>query len=97
MPLIAAAAATAAGSAATEGRRRGFSGSSLAAAVGGGEYRKLDAGFLAGALGAGYFLLLIDDNLLEAGLALFTKIFVDGHGSYSFGPQLLRSTDCSRL
>jgi len=58
----------------------------------------VDAGFLAGALGASDFLLLVDDNFLETGVALFAKVFVDGHGSYSFGPQLLRSleTDYSR-
>src|SRR5712672_4248061 len=80
VPLVAAAAATAAGAAATEGRSRGFGGCSVTAAVGGGENRKLDAGLLAGALGAGYFLLLIDNNLLKAGFALVTKVFVDGHG-----------------
>jgi hypothetical protein len=82
--LVAAAAATTAGPAATEGRVRGFGGSSVAAAIGGRENGKLDAGFLAGALGAGYFLLLVDDNFLKAGFALFTKVFVDGHGGYSF-------------
>jgi len=44
-----------------------LAGAPLLAPFGGGENRKLDAGLLAGALGAGYFLLLIDDNLLEAG------------------------------
>lgn len=87
VPLIATAAATTAGSAATERRSRGFGRRSIAAAIGGGEDRKLDAGFLAGALGTGYFLLLVDDNLLEAGFTLFTKVFVDGHGGYSFGLQ----------
>jgi hypothetical protein len=89
--LVAAAAATTAGSPSTDGRRGRFGGSSVAAAVGGGEDRKLNAGFPAGALWAGYFLLLVDDNLLEAGFALFTKVFVDGHGSYSFCLQLVRS------
>jgi hypothetical protein len=86
---MAAAAAATAGSTATEGRSRGLSGSAVGTAAGCGEDRKLDAGFLAGALGTGYFLLLIDDNFLEAGFALITKVFVDGHGSYSFGLQLL--------
>jgi hypothetical protein len=86
--LVAAAAATTAGPAATERRCRGFGGSSVAAAICGGEDRKLDAGFLAGALGAGDFLLLVYDNLLKTGFALFAKVFVDGHGSYSFGLQL---------
>jgi hypothetical protein len=91
VPLITAAAATAAGSAANDGRGGRFGGSSVAASVCGGEDGKLDAGFLAGALGAGDFLLLVDDNLLKASFALFAKVFVDGHGSYSFGLQLLRS------
>jgi hypothetical protein len=82
--LVAAAAATTAGPAATESRSRGFRGSSVAAAIGGRENGKLDAGFLAGALGTGYFLLLVDDNFLKAGFALFTKVFIDGHGGYSF-------------
>ena len=30
--------------------------------------------------------MLIDDNLLEAGFAFFTKVFVNGHGSFSFDP-----------
>ena len=81
VPLVAAAAATTTGSAATEGRSRGFGGCSVAAAISGGEDRKLDVGFLAGALGAGYFLLLVDDNLLKAGVALFTQVFVDRHGT----------------
>src|SRR5712671_334207 len=90
VPLVAAAAATTAGSAATEGRSRGFGGCSVAAAVGGGEDRKLDAGFLASALGAGYFLLPVDDNLLKAGFALFTEVFVNGHGSFPLIQQLRR-------
>jgi hypothetical protein len=83
--LMAAAAATAAASAATGGGG-GFGGSSIAAAVCGGEDGKLDCGFFASALGAGDFLLLVDDNLLEAGFALFTKVFVDGHRGCSFDP-----------
>src|SRR5712672_175467 len=79
VPLVAAAAATTAGAAATEGRSRGFGGCSVAAAIGGGENRKLNVGLLAGALRTGYFLLLIDDNLLETGFALFANVFVNGH------------------
>src|SRR5260370_17730880 len=81
--LVAAAAATAATSAATGGGRR-FCGSSIAGAVCGCEDGKLDARPLAGALGAGDFLLPVDDNLLEPGFALFTNVFVDGHGGCSF-------------
>src|SRR6266404_3220934 len=77
--LVAATAATAAASAATGGGGR-FCGSSIAGAVCGCEDGKLNAGLLAGALGAGDFLLLIDDNLLKAGFALFANVFIDGHG-----------------
>jgi hypothetical protein len=80
--LMAAAAAATAGSAATEGRGRGLGGGSVAAAVGGGKHGKLDAGLLAGAFGTSNFLLLVNNNLLEAGLALLTKVFVDGHSGY---------------
>ena len=81
--LVAAAAATAAASAATGGGGR-FCGSSIAGAVCGCEDGKLNAGLLAGALGAGDFLLLIDDNLLKAGFALFANVFIDGHSGCSF-------------
>src|SRR6266478_766862 len=81
--LVAATAATAAASAATGGGGR-FCGSSIAGAVCGCEDGKLNAGLLAGALGAGDFLLLIDDNLLKAGFALFANVFIDGHGGCSF-------------
>ncbi len=81
--LVAATAATAAASPATGGDG-GFGGSAIATAVCGGEDGKLDCGFLAGAFGAGDFLLPVDDNLLEPGFALFTNVFVDGHGGCSF-------------
>src|ERR1700687_1481932 len=83
--LVAAAAAPAAASAAGE-RRGGLCRAAIAGAVGGGEHRKLNAGLLAGTLGAGDFLLLAEDNLLEAGFALFTKVFVDGHSGCPLGP-----------
>src|SRR5258708_26453689 len=76
--LVAAAAASAATSAAT-GRSGGFGGSSVAGDVCSGEDGKLDGGVFAGAFGAGDLLLPIDDNLLKAGFALVTKVFVDGH------------------
>ena len=81
--LVAATAATAAASPATGGDG-GFGGSAIATAVCGGEDGKLDCGFLAGAFGAGDFLLPVDDNLLEAGFALFTQVFVDRHSGCSF-------------
>jgi hypothetical protein len=39
----------------------------------------LDGGFFAGALGAGNFLLLVDDDFFELGLAVVANVFVDGH------------------
>src|SRR5690242_10159351 len=80
VPLITAATAAAA-RAAPSRRSRGLGGRAVAATIGGGKDRKLDRGLLARALGAGYFLLLVDDDLLEAGLAGVAQIFVDGHGS----------------
>ena len=86
--LVAAAAAPATG--ATAGRRRGgLCRAAIAGAVGGGEDRKLNAGLLAGTLGAGDFLLLVEDNLLEAGVALFTQVFVDRHGGCPLDPSAL--------
>jgi hypothetical protein len=46
----------------------------------GGEDGKLNGGFFAGTLGAGDFLLLIDDDFLEAFVAGIADVFVDGHG-----------------
>ena len=75
---MAAAAASATGPSAARGHR-GFCGSPIAAAVGGGKDGKLDACLFAGALGAGDFLLLVDHDLLKSGLALLAEVFVDGH------------------
>src|SRR6266849_825744 len=79
--LVAVAAATAATASATAAGRggRGFRRSAVAGAVGGGEDRKLDGCFLAGTLGAGDFLLLVDDDFLEARFAIVTDVFVDRH------------------
>jgi hypothetical protein len=74
--LVAGAAATATATASTREAARGREG---IAGAGRGENGKLDRGFLAGALGAGDFLLLIDDNLLEALVAVFADVFIDGH------------------
>jgi hypothetical protein len=67
----AAAAASATGGAA--GRIRGAAGARR------GEDRELDGGFFAGALGAGDFLLLVDDDFFELGFAVFANVFVDWH------------------
>jgi len=76
--LVAAATAAATGAASARGSG-GFCGAAIAGTVGGGEDGKLDAGFLAGALGTGNFLLPVDDDFLEAGFAGVANVFVDGH------------------
>src|SRR5258708_40076368 len=83
--LVAAATATAATASATgeAARRRGRAG----AVPGCRKDGKLDRGFLAGTLGAGDFLLLVDDDLLEVFLAVFADVFVNGHRD----PRLLSS------
>ena len=74
---MAAATATAAAASSTgkASGRRGRAGT----VAGGGKDGKLDRGFLAGALGAGDFLLLVDDNFFEVFFAVFADVFVDGH------------------
>ena len=71
-----AAAATAAGAAAARraGRRLGG-----AAGYRGAEDGKLDGGFFGGALGAGDFLLAVDDDFFELGFAVVADVFVDWH------------------
>src|SRR5258706_7707033 len=90
--LVAAATATAAAASAAgeASRRRGRAG----AVPGCREDGKLDRGFLAGALGAGDFLLLVDDDLLEVFLAVFADVFVDGHGVLGRGYRTNYSNLC---
>jgi|HubBroStandDraft_2_1064218.scaffolds.fasta_scaffold41504_3 hypothetical protein len=72
------AAATAAAAAASTAR--GTAGRSGGAAVArSGENGELDSGFLAGALRAGDFLLLVDDDFFELILAVFANVFVNWH------------------
>ena len=66
-----ATAASAAGEAAGRGRRTAVSGR--------GKDGKLDRGFLAGTLGAGDLLLLVDHDLLKMLFAVFADVFVNGH------------------
>ena len=72
---MAAATAAAATSATrgTAGRSRGTD------VAGCGEDRELDRGLFAGALGAGDFLLFVDDDFFELCLAIIADVFVDGH------------------
>ena len=74
--LMAAATAAAAAASATGGAAGRIRG---AAGAGRGEDRELDCGFFAGALGAGDFLLLVDDYFFELGFAVFANVFVDWH------------------
>jgi len=73
---LAAATAAAAGAAASGRRREGFG---RAAGDGGAKDGKLERGFLAGALGAGDFLLFVEDEFFELGFAVVADVFVDGH------------------
>src|SRR6266851_2020395 len=72
--LVAAATAAAATAATGEGL-----GGPIVGAVRGAEDGELDGVLLAGTLGAGDFLLLVDDDFFEAGVAVFADVFVDGH------------------
>ena len=76
--LVAGAAASATPTSGAAGRGR-FGGGAVAGAIRCGKDGKLDRGFLAGALGAGNFLLLIQDDALEARIAFIAKVFVDRH------------------
>jgi hypothetical protein len=78
--LVAAATAAAAASAATRARG-GFCGT---AGHCGAEDGKLDAGLLAGALGAGDLLLAVDDDFFELGFAVVADVFVDGHARFLY-------------
>jgi len=77
--LVAAATAATAASATAGWRGEGFG---AATCGGGAEDGELDRGFFAGALGAGDFLLFVDDNFFEAFVAGVTDVFVDGHGGF---------------
>jgi len=71
-----AAAASAAATPAAGLRRERFTRSTRR---GGTEYRELDRGSLAGALRAGYLLLLVDHDLFKLIFAIIANVFVDGH------------------
>ena len=76
---MAAAATAAAASAASARGAGGFCG---AAGDCGAEDGELDRGFFAGTLGAGDFLLAVDDYFFELRVALVTDVFVDGHARF---------------
>lgn len=76
-PRSVAGAATATATAPSAGEAAG--GVRSTARAGGGEDRELDRGFVAGALRAGDFLLLIDDNSFKALVAFVADVFVDRH------------------
>ena len=75
-PSVAGAAAPATATTTAAGNPTGWRGRS---AHGGSENGKLDRCFLAGTLGAGDFLLLVDDDFFKVFVALFADIFVDRH------------------
>jgi hypothetical protein len=72
--MAAAAATTTATTTAARGTTR------RSATASGGENGKLNGRFLAGTLGAGDFLLLVDDDFFEAFVAGVADVFVDRHG-----------------
>jgi hypothetical protein len=78
--LIAAATAPAATSAAGKGwgRLSRF----VAGAIRGAEDGELDWVLVAGTLGAGNFLSLVQNDLLETSLAILANVFVDGHSRF---------------
>jgi hypothetical protein len=82
---MAAATAAAATSATARLRRERFG---AAAGSGRTENRELDGGFLAGALRAGDFLLLVDHDFFKFRLAVVADVFVDGHGADLGGPHI---------
>ena len=73
---MAAATAATAGAAASGGGREGFG---RAAGDGGAKDGKLERGFFARALGAGDFLLFVEDEFFELDFAVVADVFVDGH------------------
>jgi hypothetical protein len=76
---LVAAATTTTASAASAGWAGGFCG---AAGDCGAEDGELDRGFFAGTLGAGDFLLAVDDDFFELRVAIVTNVFVDGHARF---------------
>jgi hypothetical protein len=76
---LVAAATTATASATSAGWAGGFCG---AAGDCGAEDGELDSGFLAGTLGAGDFLLAVDDDFFELRIAIVADVFVDGHARF---------------
>src|ERR1700675_927658 len=88
---MAAATAAAAAASTARGAARGRGG---AAGARRGEDGELDRGFFAGALGAGDFLLFVDDDFLELGFAVFADVFIDWHW---YGPRNDLLDDYSRI
>ena len=68
-----------AATAAASSPRKTTGGGGTTAGASCGEDRELNGGFVARALRAGDLLLLVDDNFLEALVAVFADIFVDRH------------------
>jgi hypothetical protein len=71
--VAAAAATTTTATAAARGAARRRAGTSR------GKHGELNGRLFAGTLGAGDFLLLVDDDFFEVFVAGITNVFVDGH------------------
>jgi hypothetical protein len=69
----------------SSGRRlRGWCGrSAISGSVRRAKYRKLNGIVFAGALGAGNFLILIQDDSFKGGFTIVANVFVNGHEASS--------------
>ena len=76
-----AAATAAAATTAAAGGAGGFCG---AAGDCGAEDGELDRGFFAGTFGTGDFLLAVDNDFFELGVAIVADVFIDGHAQFLF-------------
>jgi hypothetical protein len=76
--LVTGTTATAAATAAAAARKSA-GGGGAAARTGSSKDGQLDRSFLAGALGAGNLLLLVDYDLFKVLVAVFADVFVNGH------------------
>jgi hypothetical protein len=79
--FLVAAAATAAATASARRAGGGFGGTTSDRRA---EDGKLNRRLLAGAFGAGDFLLPVDDNFFELRFAVVADVFVDGHARFLF-------------
>jgi hypothetical protein len=78
--------ATATAATTRSSRRRGCRGrgrSAISVSVRRAKYRELNGIFLSRALGAGNFLILVQDNPFERRFTVVANVFVNGHEDFS--------------